>query len=172
MSAAVAGFNLKKLKGRVAHLNVREEKHGEDSVLAVDIKIKADVANKFLDELSPGLRSALFAREGEQRGETPDIEEDHLTVLRFPQLAPLKWDVSVVGGKFTLHGAKKADDLDFECHVKEAALSCKEGGTVEMTFSAAVLPTPDESGKLAAMLGKDVRVSVMPVAQPELPPTE
>lgn len=165
-------FNLKKQKGKVAHLNVREEKHGEDPVLAVDVKIKADVANKFLDELSPGLRAALFAREGGQPGETTDMDEDHLTVLRFPQLAPLKWDVSVVGGKFTLHGSKKADDLEFECHVKEATLACKEGGTVELTFSAAILPTPDESGKLAAFLGKDVRVSVMPVEQPVQPPLE
>lgn len=165
-------FSLKKQKGKVAHLNVREEKHGDDSVLAVDVKIKADVGNKFLDDISPGLRAALFAREGAQPGETADLDDDHLTVLRFPPLAPLKWDVAVVGGKFTLHGAKKADDLEFECHVKEATLSCKEGGTVELTFQAAVSPTPDESGQLAALLGKDVKVSVMPVEQPAQPPLE
>lgn len=162
-------FALKKQKGKIAHLNVREEKHGDDPVLAVDVKVKADVSNKFLDDLSPGLRSALFAAEGATQ---PDLDADHFTVLRFPQLAPLKWDVSVVGGKLTLHGAKKADDLEFECHVKEATLSCKEGGTVELTFQAAVLPTTDEAGLLAGFLGKDVKVSIVPVEQPELPPTE
>lgn len=169
---AAAGFSLKKQKGRLAHLNVRTEKHGDDEVLAVDVKITADVGNKFLDELSPGLRAALFAKEGAQPGETPDMDEDHLTVLRFPQLAPLKWEAAVVGGKLTIHGAKKADDQDFECHVKSASLSCKEGGTVEISFQAAILPTPEENGDLSAMLGKDVRVSVVPVLQPELPPAE
>lgn len=97
-------FEISKTKGKVAHLNVREEKHGEDPVLACDVKIKADVSNKFLDELSPGLRAALFAKEGTQE---PLVDgEDHLTVLRFPQLAPQKWTVGMVGGEITLHGAR------------------------------------------------------------------
>lgn len=162
-------FQLNKTKGKVAHLNVREEKHGDDPVLAVDIKIKADVPNKFLDDLSPGLRPALFAKEGAVQ---QDLEEDHLTVLRFPQLAPQKWAVGMVGGQITLHGAKKADDIAFECDVKEATLAAKEGGTVELTFSAAILPSPEESGQLAALLGKDVKFSVKPVEQPANPPTE
>lgn len=167
-----AGFSLKKQKGSVAHLNVRSEKHGEDDVLAVDVKISADVSNKFLDDLAPGLRGAIFAREGAEPGQTPDMDEDHLTQLRFPQIAPLKWKVGIVNGKFVVHGVKKADDLEFECDVKDATLSCKEGGTVELTFSAAVLPTPDQSGQLAGLLGKDVRVSVAAVEQPAQPPLE
>ena len=113
-------FELEKVKGKIAHLNVREEKHGEDPVLAVDVKIKADVTNKFLDELSPGLRQAFFAKEGAAQ---PDLEEDHLTVLRFPQLAPQKWNVNLIGGEITLHGARKADDLAFQGNVKSATFA-------------------------------------------------
>lgn len=163
-------FSLTKTKGKVAHLNVREEKHGEDNVLACDIKIKADVSNKFLDDLSPGLRAALFAKEGTQEALVDG--EDHLTVLRFPQLAPIKWAVAMVDGEIIMHGGKKADDLSFECDVKEATLAPKEGGTVELTFQAAVLPTPEESGAIAALLGRDVKVSVKPVEQPHQPPLE
>lgn len=159
-------FSLKKHKGKVTHLNVREEKHGDDPVLACDIKIKADIANKFLDELSPGLRTALFGP-----GAQTEVD-DHLTLLRFPQLAPVKWNVAMVAGEFVLHGAKKENDLSFECDVKECTLACKEGGTVEVTFQAAVQPTPEESGQLAAFLGKDVKVSVRPVEQPAQPPLE
>ena len=83
-------FKLKKQKCQVTHLNVRDEKHGDDMVLAEDIKIEADVPNKFLDELSPGLRAALFTKEGDPQ---VDIDKDHLTMLRFPQIAPLKWKV-------------------------------------------------------------------------------
>jgi hypothetical protein len=149
---------------------MREEKHGDDPVLACDIKIKADVSNKFLDELSPGLRAAIFTKDGTQEALVDG--DDHLTVLNFPQLAPIKFAVGMVGGEITLHGPKKADDLTFECEVKEATLASKEGGTVELTFQAAVLPTPEESGKIAAMLGKDVKVTVKPVEQPSQPPLE
>lgn len=162
-------FALKKQKGKLAHLNVREEKHGDDPVLANDIKIKLDVGNKFLDELSPGLRQALFTAEGAAQ---PDLEADHLTVLRFPQLAPQKWNVGMVDGEITIHGPSKGEDLAFECDVKEATLACKEGGTIELTFQAAVLPTPEESGRLAALLGKEVKVSIKPVEQPSQPPLE
>lgn len=162
------GFELAKVKGKIAHLNVREEKHGEESVLAVDIKIKADVANSFLDQLSPGLRPALFTGGAVQA----DIEADHMTVLRFPQLAPQKWAVAMIDGEITLHVAKKTEDLAFECDVKEATLSCKEGGTVELTFSAAILPEPDEVSQISSLLGRDVKFSIKPVEQASQPPTE
>ena len=162
-------FQLKKQKGKIAHLNVREEKHGEEPVLALDIKIKADVPNKFLDELSPGLRQALYTAEGAAQA---DLEPDHLTTLRFPQLAPMKWNVGMVDGEIVIHGSTKAEDLGFKCQVKEAVLASKEGGTVEITFQAAVLPTPEASGLLAALLGRDVEFSVKPVEQPNQPPVE
>lgn len=43
---------------------------------------------------------------------------------------------------------------------------------MEITFQAAVLPSPEESGKLAAFLGKDVKFSVKPVQQSGQPPLE
>lgn len=162
-------YVLEKAKGKVAHLNVREEKHGDDPVLACDIKIKADVANSFLDDLSPGLRQALFTKEGAAQGE---LDAEHLTMLRFPQLAPLKWAVGIIDGQIILHGSKKANDMGFECDVKEATLAPKEGGTVEITFSAAVLPSSEEAGQLAALLGQDIKFSVKPVEQPVQPPLE
>lgn len=165
------GFTLKKQKGKITHLNVREQKHGEDSVLAVDIKIKADIGNKFLDDLSPGLRAALFAKEGPPPQQF-DMEEDHLTILRFPQVSPIKWTVGMVKGQIVPHGGTKDQDLEFECDIKEASLACKEGGTVEVTFQAAVLPTPEQSGQLAGMLGETVKVSCKPVEQPGTPPVE
>ena len=172
MAAIVAGFALKKQGGKLAHLNVRTEKHGEEDVLAVDVKIISDVPNTFLDQLSPGLRAALYAKEGEVSGTTADIEEDHLAVLRFPGLGPLKWSANLVAAKFTVHGAKKADDQDFEADVGDLKLECKEGGTVELTFQGSVLPTPAQCGHLTELLGAKVKVSVEPVQQPDLPPLE
>lgn len=165
-------FNLKKQKGTITHLNVRSEKHGEDDVLAVDVKIQADVSNEFLDELAPGLRAAIFAPEGAKVGETADIEEKHLGSLRFPQLLPLKWKAGVIAGQFVLHRPKNAGgDLEFEADVKEAWLSCKEGGTVELVFSASILPTAEQSGELTGLLNEDVRFSMAPPALSDSPPT-
>ncbi len=161
-------FEFKKQQAKLSHLNVRTEKHGEDDVLAVDVKLQADVSNKFLDEISPGMRAALYSGDAAQT----DIEADHLSTLRFPQLHPLKLKVGIVDGKFVLHGKAKAEDRDFECDVKDAVLACKDGGTVELTFSVAVQPTPEQSGDLAALLGQDVRFSLRAVEQAAQPPLD
>lgn len=172
-AAAVAlVFGLKKVKAKVAHLNVRDEKHGDDPVLAVDVKISADVPNTFLDSLGHGMRAALYRGEGEKAGETFDIELDHMPVLRFPQLAPIKWRAGLVGCKFIVHGPKKADDVLFEADVKDLDLEPKEGGTVALTFKASVLPTSEELAKLGEWLGHETKVSIEHVEQPEQPPLE
>ena len=55
-------LELKKQTGKVAHLNVREEKHGEESVVAVDVKVEVEISNQFLDTLVEGMREAsVFA---------------------------------------------------------------------------------------------------------------
>lgn len=161
-------FAFKKQKAKLSHLNVRTEKHGEDDVLAVDVKLQADVSNKFLDEVSPGLRQALYASDSAQ----PDIEADHLATLRFPQLHPLKLKVAITGGEFVLHGDSKAADRKFEAAVKDAVLDCKNGGTVTLTFQVAVQPTPEESGNLAALLGEEVKFSLRAVEQASQPPLD
>lgn len=165
-------FALKKQKAKVAHLNVREEKHGDDPVLACDVKLEADLGNHFLDELSKGLRAALYRAEGGRAGETFDMVADHLPVLRFPQLGKQKWEVGLVGAKLTLHVGKKADDLVFECDIKDAALEPLEGGTVTTVFQAAVLPTSEELAKLGEILGHEVKVSLEAVEQPAQPPLD
>lgn len=155
-------LELKKQTAKVAHLNVREEKHGEESVLAVDVKVQADVANDFLDRLSPGLRQSLYAPDGEQL----EGVEQPMSILRFPQMKPIDWDAPIVMGELVLHGARKADVK------KPLVLACKEGGTVELTFQAAVLPGTDQMGPLSELLGKSTKVSVRSVEQPSQPPLE
>lgn len=167
--ADAAAALLEKVKGKVLHLNVRDETHGEEPVMAVDVKCQFDLPNTFLDRLSPGLRAALYLPEGEQL----EGVEVPLTILRFPQLKPLDWDLPVVDGAFVLHGARKADDLLFEGSVKKAwVLAPKEGGTVEVTVQVAVLPEPEELAKLGTFLKREVKISLRPVAQAAQPPLE
>lgn len=163
-------FSLKKQPSKVVHINVREEKHGEEAVLAVDVKVQADVSNDFLDQLSPGLRAALYRKEGEEPGENTDLEAGHLAVLRFPQIMPFEWKDEMVDAKVVIHGHSKADNIDLSGDVNQVRLAPKEGGTVELTYRVQVLPTPEDSGRLAAVLGKKAKVSVAPAALSSMPP--
>lgn len=154
---------LKRQTVKVAHLNVREEKHGEEPVLAVDIKLTADMRNDFLDQLGEGLRVALYRPDEEQLAGV----EVPMSILRFPVLKPLGWDVLMPNVVLTLHGAKKADDQTFEGKISKAiALDPKEGGTVEVSFQVQVNPTPEQMGPLSALLGHSTKVSVRPGEAP------
>lgn len=161
-------LRFEKQTAKVAHLNVREEMHGEEPTLAADVKVVADIGNDFLDLLSPGLRSAMYAGEEQLEG-----VEAKMSVLRWPTLKPLDWDCPLEGAKFTLHGARKSDDLLFECQVKKPlVLACKEGGTVTVSLQVQITPDPAEMGALAAFLGRVTKVSLEPQAQPDTPPVE
>ena len=157
-------FSLKKQSAKVAHVNLREEKHGDDPVLACDVKITTDVPNTFLSQLSPHLKASLYQAEGDGAAAQAPLLEDgtHLPVLRYPQLGVLKWDMKMMGAAVTLHGAKKADDVLLACEVNELRLAPKEGGTVEITFRCQFIPEPEQVAAVGAMLGRQVKVSVRP----------
>lgn len=157
-------FVLKKQVAKVAHVNLREEKHGEEPVLACDVKVTADVPNSFLTQISPTLKSALYQPEGEGAGTQAPLIDDgtHLSVLRFPQLGALKWEVKMAGAEVILHGAKKADDVVLVGEVNELRMAPKEGGTVEITFRCQFAPIPEQVAAVGALLGHQVKVSVRP----------
>lgn len=159
-------FNLQNQTAKVAHVNLREEKHGEDPVLGVDVKLVTDLSNDFLGQLSPTLKSALYASDVEATGQLSLVDaSQHLPVLRYPQLGPLAW-AGEFDAELTFHGAKKADDVVFErARVNKIHLAPKEGGTVEVTFRAQVHPGADGAGALAELLGDTPKVSVQPVDQ-------
>lgn len=166
-------LELNKKPCRITHINVREEKHGEEPVTAVDITVKADMPNKFLDDLSPGLRAALYRAEGEGAGETSDVDKDHLSVLRYPQLGSLDWADKLIAAKVTLGGASKADKLEpmeFEADVNKVSLSLKEGGTVETSFRIQFLPETDQIGQVAGFLSKKAKVTIVAADLGDAPP--
>ena len=151
-------FNLSKHISKIAHLNLREEKHGEDTVLACDVKIEADVTNDFLSYLSPTLKGSLYEKLNDQ-GEL--LNDGHMPTLRYPALPDLLWD-GTMEAEFIIHGEKKSGDMVFDASVTKLHLGCKEGGTVTITFRVSLHPTAEQSGRLAALLGQDAKVSVHP----------
>lgn len=141
---------------KVVHVNTRLEKHGEEEVLACDVKMMCDVHNSFLDKLKPGLREALY-----ERAPQSDIEDDHLIALRFPTMSGFDWDEEIEDGVLTIHGHKKSEDVAYGADFGKVKLSCMDGGSVIVTFTAQLLPTPEEVGVLAGLLGTKVKVSVI-----------
>lgn len=154
---------LKRQLVKVAHLNLREEKHGDEPVLAVDIKLTADMRNDFLDTLGEGLKAALYRPDENQ---LPGVDQP-MSILRFPLLNPLSWEAAMPSVFLTLHGAKKADDRVFEGKISKAiSLDPKEGGTVAVGFSVQVNPSPEQMEPLSALLGHNTKASVRPGEAP------
>ena len=79
----------------------------------------------------------------------------------------------MAGCEFVIHGARKADDMEFKGSVsKPVRLAPKEGGTVEVVFQVIVHPDATELGALSAFLGRNTKVTLRPVAQAAEPPVE
>jgi len=153
-------FHWKKQAAKVSHINIRDEKHGEETVLAMDIKIQSDVVNDFLSYLSPTLKASLYAKEDGQ-GEL--IKDDaHLPHSLYPELGELKWEGEMAGATVILHGKSKAEDLNLVGDVNGLRLECCEGGTVSVTLRVQVVPTEEQASALVLFSGKDAKVSIRP----------
>jgi hypothetical protein len=153
-------FHLEKQVSKIAHINLREEKHGEETVLAVDVKITADVPNDFLSYLKPTLKWSLYEKEPGQGELLPD--DAHMPHLRHPELGVMGWAGEMPGAAVIIHGVKEEYDMEIVADVGKLKFEPKEGGTVALTFTAQLRPNPGQSAALVVYLGKDVKVSVRP----------
>lgn len=154
-------LELQKHPVKIMKLNPRSEFHGDEEVLALDIKIAFDIPNSALDRLSPTLREALY-----EASNDPDLlgsDAEHLTHVKNPQLGTLKWagEYSPCGlHMHTGNGRAKGDVLFGNATVGKITIKPKEGGTCACVARAQVLPTPDEVGRLSALLRRAVPVSL------------
>lgn len=150
-------FTLNKHIAKLAHLNLREEKHGDETKVAADLKITADLPNTFLEQIAKGMTASLYMADGEQGAL---LEDGHMPVLRYPMLDTLECAVTPITVQLVILGGEDEDDIEFSVSVKKIKLDCRAGGTVAITFSAATLPDADQVGKLSAMLGGPITVSL------------
>jgi hypothetical protein len=166
-------FQLKQQAAKVAHVNLRIEKHGEEEVLACDVKIEADVPNTFLDQLSPTLRSSLYMAEGEAPapGQIPLVADaTHLPVLRYPFMGEQRFPgVEMFTATAHFHTRPK---VTIAAKVNDLRATLKEGGTVELQFRLQFVADADQVAKLSSLLGREVKISVGPEGSGEHPHTE
>jgi hypothetical protein len=150
----------------LSHLNIRDEKHGEEPIVAVDVKLKVDLPNTLLDTLSDGLLLSMYAAE-DVKGEL--FKDGHLPRLRYPSMDPIKFNLGET--KVLLHFLRVTHDIELVGIVKKISAECKEGGTVTFVFSVASTPGSDVIGALSSMLGGDHSATIKCAAS-ESPNTE
>jgi hypothetical protein len=153
-------FAFNKQQVMLTHINTREEKHGPDETsLAVDLSIKADLSNDFLTDLSPTLKWSLY-----DKPENADLAQDagYMPKLRYPELPALSWVISMEGAEVTFHGATAKRDIVLMAKVNKLMLECQEGGTVAVGLRIQSPVTPDQLGALGGLLSKKLALSIIP----------
>lgn len=153
---------------RLTNINPRMEKHGAEDVPAVDINFVLDAPNDVLSYFDGALLSALYTSHEPTepvQGELESVEPvSHLPNLRFPKMAPIKWDWK--GSGYTLvvdYGLGAKHNLELESvEVGKFVIDCKEGGTVELKFQCQCVAGLTERiiGKLALMIGQEVSIEL------------
>jgi hypothetical protein len=153
-------FDLDKKSCTLLHCNGRHEKHGEDNVLACDLKFKGDFDGDILAEFSPTLRSAMYAKK--DGGDLADQGSDTPTAVRFPNLVqPLKFSDEIIGAAVTV--AYGIGDIVLEtCDINNFRVECKDGGTVTVTFRVQARPTEEQLARLFALLDTSVPITITP----------
>lgn len=136
-------MKFRKRKCSVVNVNNRKETHGEEQVLAIDVKVAVSGTPKLLDDFDTGMRPCFFL--------TDEGKENY---PRFPEITSFSW-----GRTFEDATIKLGEDEFKEVKLKGFVFECREGGVVEVTFTASWLPNPDDVGPLAELIKEDTNVS-------------
>jgi hypothetical protein len=157
----------------VVNVNPRREKHGEDNVPAVDLKLRMEASNTVLAMFHGALRSALYHRSA-AASDNPQASLEgvapvsDLPNLRFPKLEPIRWDDELSGYTLRIdHGLGGKSDLVLEgCTINSFGIECKEGGTVVVTFRLQCNAIAErEIGKLCLMIDQEIEATLIPPAE-------
>jgi len=151
------------------HVNLRPEKHGDESVRAIDVKFSLKQGNDILDLFHPKLRTRLYwnQKEQEQQQERMPGVPASLPDLIFPELEPLKWDLELIGAKVIVDyglGPDAGSSIELcDCKVNAFLFECQQGGTVDVTFRVQTSNFPDGAlDKLSKQLDHETAVQVLP----------
>lgn len=158
-------FALERQKAKLVNLNARAEKHGDQHVPAADLDFSFDAPNDVLSEFDPALKSSLYRR-ADSNGDQQDLLDTpgYLPNLRFPAMSAFKWEAKMVGGQLTVHyGTSERSDIVMDVAKADSfKFEPKDGGTVLVSFRAAVHPSEKQFGKLCSLIQEDVEISLAP----------
>ena len=151
---------------KLANLNLRAEKHGDDTKPALDLKVEATCASTVLIHFHSELRQHLFKKD-----ENPDLvdqvtEGDGLTVLRYPKMGPIKWDWEGIGYRgvvdYGLGDDESNIDLGDDLKLDHFVIEPLNGGSVNISFRVIAHPDSDDIGKLSEFIQRDIELKLTP----------
>jgi len=160
-------FQLREEPVKLVHVNVRTEKHGEEYVAAVDLKFERVGSNAILDDVAPGMACALYlpVKEGDQ-ADAFNGGANGRVALAFETLEmPLKLDGDYPGYKLEIEtGLGLQEDVALTGTLKKSRLTAQKGGSAKHEFTVSTHPDSEYVGRLYAVLGKEVTLSLTPPA--------
>ncbi|MGH8158409.1 MAG: hypothetical protein ACREPQ_09825 [Rhodanobacter sp.] len=163
-------FHLTKHQVKIAGFNPRAEKHGDDNVLAGDLKLEAIVHSSVLDGFDKQLRKFLYRKPAQGEQVEMQFEQgDDLTARRVPKLSPFKWDEDFPGYKIELDSGLAVDETLKLSDVELSGFTFEamDGGSVKITFRASFHPDGRTSGKLCQLIQETVELSLIAPAREE-----
>lgn len=152
----------------LSNLNTRVEKHGDESVSAIDLSVSYDAPNSVLDQFADGLLDAFYkaAEGGDDQATIDGFEISAKPLLKWKAVGPLKLSTELVGHRFAIdYGLDEESALVLaSCNVGKFSLELKEGGTVSMKFRVQTNSGLTEQiiGKLAMLISQEVRIQLTP----------
>lgn len=157
-------FELTQQTVKLASINPRAEIHGDERVPAFDLKIEAQCGNDVLIHFHPQLRSMLY-----QKNEAPDLVEqsddpEALTALRFPKMAPFKWEWEGTGYTVTVdYGLGGDSDIKLaDCKIDGIRITPMNGGTVGISFRVICKPETADVGLLCDRIQQNIEITLEP----------
>lgn len=155
-------FSLANQAAKLTSVNPRAEIHGQDHVMAADLKFEIKVGNDVLSEFDPSLKSSLYKKADGPQGELIQ-EAGHLPSLKFPLMGPVKWGKELSGYEVVVHYgvSGKGDIRLLTCEVDQFRFDCQDGGTVVVGFRVIAHPESVELGRLCEMIQQEVELSLI-----------
>lgn len=161
-------FQLTQASAKLTYINPRIEKHGDENAGAADIGIEMSIGSDVLDDLARGLKGMIYKKPAAQQTELIEgaPATDDGPQLRFGDAIDrfkfkkeyAGYAVRLVWGDLAGSVKVKIDDINVCKFIAEP----KNGGTVELRFQIQSHPSPEQTGDLFQMLGREVTICLVP----------
>jgi hypothetical protein len=150
-------FRFFKIKMKITSVNVRQELHGEDHELAMDIGLEFNQSNRSLDKLDPLLLQTFFWNNGQGQLDGVEKVSDYPN-LRFEHLAmPIKWLEEFTEGEFRIHHGDDDNDIIVrDADINNIRFSVKEGGTTVYNVRIQCHPDEEDVARVCTVLQSEV----------------
>jgi hypothetical protein len=153
----------------IRSFNPRAERNGPKNVPAGDLSFAVSLPAAVVDDFIQGARAMLFARAADappprDELQLADPEAAGLTALRNPNLKPLVLDEDFPGYTLSIvrgNGMRKPIEIE-KVELSKFAFEAKQGGTVNVTFSASFHPDEKISGPLCQLIQEQVEITLVP----------